>query len=269
MKWASPLLAGQAEYLRHLGTAPASEVYERDRLFAVRTGVASNSENAVLSADRLDSSLVSNAIGWLAQWAVPASWICAEGNGRCETARVLEAAGCRPDDESWEMSVPLDRLDLSGAPGAVGATVAPVSSERELDEWLHVAGACGWFENAAERRALRELHDGLSLDPSSRTRLYVARRRGSAVGMASAFYGEEIVLLTAVCVLEDQRRAGVGRLLALTRLREAVERGCTLGVLAPSPDGAELYRTLGFEMHNQPPRRWFYLPVPLPPPAPG
>jgi GNAT superfamily N-acetyltransferase len=78
--------------------------------------------------------------------------------------------------------------------------------------------------------------------------------------MASAFFGEKLALLTAVAVLEPERRRGVGRSLALARLREARERGCTRAVLDPSPDGAKLYATLGFETHRQPPDRWFYLP---------
>jgi predicted acetyltransferase len=79
--------------------------------------------------------------------------------------------------------------------------------------------------------------------------------------MASAFYVGELALLTSVAVLPDVRRQGVARALALSRLRTACERGCKLAVLAPSPEGAALYRTLGFEMHRQPADRWFYLPV--------
>ena len=112
----------------------------------------------------------------------------------------------------------------------------------------------------AERTAWRSLQVGLALDRSAPSRLYVAVRDGRPVGLASAFFGEEIALLTTVAVLERERRRGVGRSLALARLREARERGCTRAVLDPSPDGAKLYETLGFETHRQPPDRWFYLP---------
>ena len=80
--------------------------------------------------------------------------------------------------------------------------------------------------------------------------------------MASAFYaGGGTVMLTALAVLPDSRRQGIGRALALARLQEARKRQCELAVLAPSPDGAKLYETLGFETHPQPPDRWFYLPA--------
>jgi hypothetical protein len=35
-----------------------------------------------------------------------------------------------------------------------------------------------------------------------------------------------------------------------------------VAVLAASPDGAALYKTLGFVTHAQPVERWFYLPTP-------
>ena len=36
----------------------------------------------------------------------------------------------------------------------------------------------------------------------------------------------------------------------------------TLAVLDPSPDGAKLYESLGFDVHRQLTDRWFYLPMP-------
>lgn len=70
------------------------------------------------------------------------------------------------------------------------------------------------------------------------------------------------MLLSAVGVLDDEQRRGIGRALAATRLREARKRGCAIAVLAPSPDGAKLYTSIGFETHRQPHNRWFYLPTP-------
>jgi GNAT superfamily N-acetyltransferase len=142
-----------------------------------------------------------------------------------------------------------------------GADVRTVRGERDLEAWLDVAGACGWFESDDERRAWKEVQLGLAVGGSAPIRLYVACRDEQPVGMASAFFGEELALLTAVAVLERERRRGVGRALAMARLREARDRGCTLAVLDPSPEGAKLYESLGFETHRQPPDRWFYLPT--------
>jgi ribosomal protein S18 acetylase RimI-like enzyme len=89
----------------------------------------------------------------------------------------------------------------------------------------------------------------------------VAHFRGKAVGSASAFYGDRTSSLTAVAVLEDFRRRGIGRSLALTRLHEARGRGCKSAVLAPSADGAKLYDALGFKTYEQPADRWFLPPA--------
>jgi len=261
-RWASPYLAAQAAYLRHLGTAPVAEVVERGGVYAVRTGIASNTENGVVSACDVPVAEVvaRETLAWMNERALPASWLCAEGEGLAETARVLEAAGCEPESAAWEACGVIDELALDrlAAPDAIRVTA--VASERELDAWLDVAGGCGWFDTQAGRVSWKNLHLSLGGAPSAPSRLYVAFRGDMPVAMASAFLAGEIVLLTAVGVLVHERRRGVGRLLALTRLRDARESGCTIAVLAPSPDGAKLYNALGFETHQQPGDRWFYLP---------
>ena len=220
----------------------------------MRTGVASNTENGAVSAGVVDGETVRDVIAWFDELRLPASWLVAEGDSCASTAATLEAAGCRPEQSGWAMRAALDTLDLEHE----GADVEPVDSDAQLEAWLDVAGACGWFESEDERLASRRLHRSLA-EP---TRLYLALRAGRPVGMASAFFGEEIALLTAVAVLETERRRGVGRALAIARLREARARGCALAVLDPSPDGAKLYGSLGFDFQPQPPGRWFYLPTP-------
>jgi hypothetical protein len=95
--WASPYLAAQAAYLRHLGTAPVADVIEHDGIYAVRTGVFSNTENGVVSAGA--SPVVPNVARDLMRWFnernVPASWLCSEGEGRAGTSAALQAVGCR------------------------------------------------------------------------------------------------------------------------------------------------------------------------------
>jgi GNAT superfamily N-acetyltransferase len=229
-------------------------VLERDGVYAVRTGVVSNTENGVASSGAVDAETVRELIAWFYERRLPASWLVAEGEACDATAATLDAEGCRAERSGWEMRAALDMLDLEHE----SADVHPVDSELQLETWLEVAGACGWFESEDERRAWRELQLGVA----EATRLYLALRDGRPVGMASVFFDDEIALLTAVAVLEPERRRGVGRALAIARLREARARGCTLAVLDPSPEGAKLYGSLGFDLHRQPEDRWFYLPTP-------
>jgi GNAT superfamily N-acetyltransferase len=263
-RWASPYLASQAEYLRHLGTAPAADVIEVGGLYAVRTGIVSNTENGVVSRGDVPVSekVARETLAWMDERKLPASWLCAEGNSRAGTARVLERMGCEPERTAWETIGVIDRLNLRLCQLPDGVQVAEVASERELDAWSDVAARCGWFATGSERMAWRRLHLSLGMPPSGPHRLYVAFRSGAPVGMASAFFGRDSVLLTAVGVLEHERRRGIGRSLALTRLREARDRRCKVAVLAASPEGGRLYQALGFKAQAQPADRWFYLPTP-------
>jgi GNAT superfamily N-acetyltransferase len=258
--WASPYLAAHAAYLRYLGTAPGAEVRSANDLYAVRTGVASNTENGVLSGAgaRVTVEHARDLVGWFGD--APASWLCAEGRGRKETARVLKEAGCRPETDAWEMHAALPELPSEPVSPSSGTSIVQVASANELRSWLDVAAANGWFEADAERQAVDELFRGLGLGQARPLCHYLALHEDAPVGLASAFYGEDVVLLATVAVVPEHRRAGIGRALALTRLREARRRGCTHAVLAPSPDGAKLYESIGFTSHREPSGRWFYFP---------
>jgi GNAT superfamily N-acetyltransferase len=263
MRWGSPYLAAQAAYLQHLGTAPGAEVRERDGVYAVRTRVTSNGENAVLSAAsaQVTRAQADELVDWFAEWGVPASWLCAEGAGRAAIAAALAAAGYKPERSGWEMRARIAALDLSAAAGGEEMRVEPVVSAAALETWLDIAGTCDWFETPAGRRAMTGLYAGLGVSGAEPLRHYLAWRGDEPVGMASAFFAGSSVTLASVAVPPALRRQGIGRALALARLREARERGCELAVLAPTVDGAELYEALGFESHLSPPDRWFYAPL--------
>ena len=259
--WASPYLAAQAAYLRHVAGAPSSEVFEQRGVWAVRTRVSSNTENGVLSDNgaHVTRDVVRRLAQWFAEWGVPASWICAEGAERLRTAAVLESSGWKPERNAHEMRAAVPAL-VHAAASPEGVRLERVTSVPHLDEWLDVAAACGWFETDAERRAMRALQLDAGLAATGPLRLYLARQERRPVGMAGAFYTGTTALLIANAVLASSRRSGIGSALARTRLRDARAQGCELAVLAPSPDGAKLYESLGFETHPQPPGRWFYAP---------
>jgi GNAT superfamily N-acetyltransferase len=260
--WGSPYLAAQAAYLEHLGTAPGAEARAIEGLYAVRTRVRSNAENGVLSgADaQVTPALAERLAGWFAEWDVPASWLAAEGPARREAAVTLEVAGYRPERAAWEMRADVAALDLDAAIPDARVRIERIASVRALAAWLDVAGACLWFESSEGRSALHDLYAGLGFASSAPLRHYVAVRGDTAVGMASAFFAGTTVVLASLAVLPTARREGIGRTLARARLREARGCGCAVAVLAPSPDGAELYESLGFESHQTPPDRWFYAP---------
>jgi len=259
--WGSPFLEAHSSYLRYLGRASISEVREADGFYALLTGARSNAQNGATST-RLDPAhapdLVSETIAWFRASKAPAAWLCAEE--AAGLGSVLIAAGCEAETSAWEMRARLDDLGLDASPSGM-ARVARVASDRDLGGWLAVAAECAWFEDEHDKETVRRLYEDLVFAADSQLQLYVALEDDVPVGMAAAFFTESIVLLDSVAVRPSERRRGVGRSLAVARLREARERGCNLAVLAPSPDGGKLYEALGFERHPQPPNRWFYLPA--------
>ncbi len=258
--WGSPFLEAHASYRRYVGHASGAEVREADGFHAVRTGVRSDGQNGATST-RFDpakaADLVAETIAWFRESKVPASWLCAETADALGS--VLIAAGCKAETAAWEMRAQVAELDLGAAPHEA-AEVRRVLSERELGGWLAVAAECEWFDDERDKQTSCRLYADLVFAENAPLRLYLALEHGLPVGMAVAFFTESIVLLDSVAVRPFARRRGVGRSLALTRLRDARDRGCDVATLAPSPDGAKLYEALGFERHPGPPNRWFYLP---------
>jgi GNAT superfamily N-acetyltransferase len=226
----------QAAYLRKL--ASVGESRKVAGALAVRTGIASNTENGVVStAAELDGRVVADLLHWLR--GIPASWIALDP----AIGPALLAAGCTPEENAWNMSAEITRVAEPLHP------VWTVDSDVDLDMWLGIVRECGWFDEVGPaRRVYRAMrYDGLYL---------------SEGGAASAFFTPPTVLLNAVAVLPRLRRRGIGRALALARLRDAKARSCTTAILAPSPDGRKLYESLGFHPEVQPRRHWFYLPHP-------
>jgi GNAT superfamily N-acetyltransferase len=221
-------------YLRRL--ASVAESRRVDGAFAVRTGIASNTENGVVStAARLEPEVIDDLVEWLAD--VPASWVALDP----ALGPLLVAAGCTPENDAWNMHAEI------GDVAEPTHEVRTVGSPAELDEWLAIVRDCGWFDDV---EPARRLYEGLGYEG-----LYLAEH-----GAASAFFAPATVLLNTVAVRPRMQRRGIGRSLTLARLRDARARGCTSAILAPSPDGRKLYASLGFRTQPQPPGYWFYLP---------
>jgi GNAT superfamily N-acetyltransferase len=224
----------QAEYLRRLGAV--AERREVSGAFAVRTGIASNTENGVVStAADVNLEAIAELLTWLED--VPASWIALDP----ALGPSLVTAGCTPENESWNMQAEIGNV----APPS--HEVRAVQSATDLNEWLAIARDCGWFDDVDPARRLHEAlkYEGLYLTED---------------GAASAFFAPPTALLNTVAVRPHMRRRGIARSLALARLRDARTQGCTTAILAPSPDGTKLYASLGFRLQPDATGHWFYLP---------
>jgi isopentenyldiphosphate isomerase len=81
------------------------------------------------------------------------------------------------------------------------------------------------------------------------------------VGLGSAFYADQVVLVDHEEVIQAARRRRVGTALLGEALGEARRRGCRWAVLEPTPESAAFYDALGFEVEACRPDLELHLPL--------
>jgi GNAT superfamily N-acetyltransferase len=248
-----------AARLRHFAETGAAEVRRVNGALAVVTGALSNIENGIVGErDDVSPDAVAELVGWVRSREVPASWICEGVAASDRLAESLRSLGCQEETAGVEMGAEL--AALRGVGGEIaGLMLEEVDSASALEEWLDVAHACDWFEGAEGREHQRCLYAASGFGPDCPHRHWLARLNGDAVGLATAFFAGETILLENLAVVPSQRRRGIGTALTMFRLREARRLGCRLAVLGPSPESRPLYERLNFSLTPSPPRRWWYL----------
>jgi GNAT superfamily N-acetyltransferase len=247
MGWARDARRAQVAYYRLLAASPHAATWTVGTGFAVATGLWSNTENGVAASDA-NADEVAAAIDRFRELDAPATWLGADD----PLAELLVAAGCRADEDGIDMGARIDELDLSEQ--AVGVEIRVAGDERQLAQALGLMARHGLLDERGRDRAQR-----LYASAGARLVHLLALDGDSLVGTASAFYDDDVVLLQHVLVDPAARRRGIGLALALARLREGRDRGCTTAILAPTPQSRGLYEPLGFTV--TPMERVFYLPL--------
>jgi ribosomal protein S18 acetylase RimI-like enzyme len=116
-----------------------------------------------------------------------------------------------------------------------------VATAQEVEE-LEAVSVRG-FENEDATIEPGTFHPPAILD-DPRMVLWLGRVQGKPVGAAMSYRTNEAVGIFGVTTIASMRRRGYGT--ALTRAAMLVDSGLP-SVLAPSPEGEELYRRLGFQ----------------------
>jgi GNAT superfamily N-acetyltransferase len=261
--WGERDVAVHAAYLRALAALPESETRAVGDGFAVRTGVASNTENGVVAGAASDEE-VAAAIAFLrgapAQWVLTGSGATVGGAastmagaaGAGDPAALhdrLVAAGAQPERSAVVMGARVAALDLAGAPPA-GVAIAPSD---DLDAWLDLAARLGWLDDDAADRAGRR-----ATLRAPGVRHWLAHRDGAPIGLATAFLHHDTLAGLHLGVLPEHRRQGVAR--ALIRAALADTPAARVALLAPTRTTEPLYARLGFTTVPSPPDRVLYLP---------
>lgn len=129
----------------------------------------------------------------------------------------------------------------SGAEMPAELEVVRVTTAQEVEE-LEAVSVSG-FENEAATIEPGRIHPPAILD-EPRMVLWLGRVGGKPVGAAMSYRTDEAVGIFGVTTIASARRRGYGS--ALTRAAMLADSGLPC-VLAPSPEGEELYRRLGFQ----------------------
>lgn len=263
--------------LMHYGSAPGCEVRHGDGWVAARTGAHSNDMNGVVSqvGAVISPATAAEVIRWFDR--TPASWLVARPERRL--TEVLIAAGARPERHGRWSGGPLpDTISMTSGPipmtsGVIPAfsraspkvtrrqvTVQRITAGDQLDTWLDLATACEWIDGSGDRNARRAVYAAVGVGGSGPLRHWLGLVDDEPVAFATSHLVGETADLCNLGVLRQWRRRGVGRALVTARLTDAARSGATTVVSAPSPDGWELQRTLGFRNVPVIADTCFYLP---------
>ena len=210
---------------------------------AVRSGASSNDLNAVLSKPGFvpDRALLNELRRW---WdGALASWLVEEPNEAL--TRVLVNDGWTPERSGrWCGRLLHHGPHVRAASGPKDMTVVRVATDDDLEQWLDVASACGWFEGRHDRMTRRDLMRGAAGDPLGAS--WLARLVDRPVGMVRGWVSGPYVEIVDVAVRHSAQRRGVGTALVSSVLAWGATKGAREVVAAPSPDGWSLFDALAF-----------------------
>lgn len=234
------------ERLSHLVSVPGAQLRRGTGWTAVRSGIPSNDDNVVLSTR--DARIAPAELDSLRAWmrGVPWSWYM-DSVDDALTAMLLER-GADPERTGWWCGRPLQGEVAAPTRGRVET----VTADHWVEGYLDVFEACGWFE--ADERAARRAQ----LPWDSSFRHVVVLDGDEVVGGATGFVGTALEIVD-VAVRTSVRRRGFGRALVGDLERWGAARGVDTVYAAPSQDGAELFRALGFAFARVQPDVCFYL----------
>jgi GNAT superfamily N-acetyltransferase len=237
-------------------TAPGTVVADSGRLRWFRTRIRYEGFNGILWA-RLDvrdlAGAVEHALGPFREAGLPMLWHFGPTSSPSALPRALEAAGLTHYED--EPGMVADLGALGPAPAVPGALeIRQVGDRDELAAWCRVlAGA----PPDADLGSLVALRAPGALGPEPPAPHLLGLLDGTPVGCAAVFVGDRragppaAAWVESVVTAAGARRLGIGSAITHACLGLARARGLGRAALTASPDGAGIYRRLGFRERCQ------------------
>jgi ribosomal protein S18 acetylase RimI-like enzyme len=219
-----------------------------ERLVIADSGLACDTFNFVCRA-RLDATSASEvavaAVAYFADRRRPFSWWVGPADRPRELGTVLETLGLERAEAELAMALPLSRLPME-LPSIPGLEVHRVSRAVELEAFSELS-AGNWTPPDPDVIRFYRLAAPALLHADSPQWLYLGCLNGEPVATAEVTVAGGAAGLYNISTKPAYRGRGIGSMMTWRPLRDALARGCDLGVLQAAPDGVSIYRRLGFE----------------------
>jgi ribosomal protein S18 acetylase RimI-like enzyme len=237
--------ANWAEFYRHLGRAPVSELSAGPHLSWLLTGVPDAFLNVVFrteltrdhSGEVVDEALRhfhSRHVARLSWWV---------DGARSAVGRFLASRGLSFNEGGFAMAADL-RLVPDNVPSPAGLEIVPVEDRSTLAPWIQVMRAGFGLPSTADGRLL-EVFKPTALELPMRT--YLALLEGHPVATSQLFLGAGVAGIYNVTCLPEARGRGIGSAVTHAALVDARRQGFRVSILQASNLGYPVYRRLGFQ----------------------
>ena len=201
---------------------------------------------ARLLAEQVDDA-ISAVIARGRKRNVPVLWWTGPITSPADLGDALKARGFIQEDDVPGMAMDL-RLLAGDASQPEGMEIEFVRNPADLKDWRQAFAESFEMPDFAVD-AFMSLFGQISLDEEHTFCHVLARRNGQAAGIGSMFLGAGVAGVYNIGTVPGARRQGIGTLLTLALLREALRLDYRVGVLHSSPMGLGVYNRLGFRQY--------------------
>lgn len=236
------------DFLPLFGLLPHAEVHDGPELLWSLTTIPFPLFNSILrtnlTPDGVDNAIEAAIVRGKAR-NVPMLWWTGPATRPADLGLVLEAHGFARQDDAPGMA--LDLLSLrEDVPTPPGFTLEKVNDLEALKQWRHPFSV-GFGMPGFAVDALMDLFERISFGEQLPLHHYIGRLHGEPVAAGSVYLGAGVAGIYNVVTVPEARRQGIGALITLALLREALATGYRIGILHTSKMGLNVYRQLGFQ----------------------
>lgn len=236
------------DFLPLFGHLPHADIYDGPELLWSLTNIpfplCNSIMRAKLASDDIDSTIEA-AIARGKARNVPMLWWTGPATRPSDLGLFLEDHGFIREDEAPGMALDLRslRTDFSMPDGF---TLERVRDAQALKQLRHPFAA-GFDMPVFAVDALMDLFRRISFDEQLPFIHYLCWLDGKPVAAGSVYLGAGVAGVYNVVTVPEARRKGIGSLITLALLRDALMAGYRVGILHSSKMGLNVYRQLGFQ----------------------